>query len=172
MWYKRHVFRFLTTSFLFILFRPRRETRAVFYPSRVHIFCVMTYRPLREASDGVINGAAFRQCYTVCCTCGPLKVYGQDTKSRTRCHFSQEAERKKPDFIRLFLFWMKLPEGSEKVRHYFIGIAFLNFNALRVMIYIPNCYRFLVKWYERLPFYPTKEKNINHGNPPPSNFGL
>nr|DAG46366.1 MAG TPA: hypothetical protein [Caudoviricetes sp.] len=47
----------------------------------------MTYRPLREASDGVINGAAFRQCYTVCCTCGPLKVYGQDTKSRTRCQF-------------------------------------------------------------------------------------
>ena len=93
MWYKRHVFRFLTTSFLFILFRPRRETRAVFYPRRVHFFCVMICQPLHEASDGVINGAAFRQCYTVCCTCGPLKVYGQETKSRTRCQSSKDIGR-------------------------------------------------------------------------------
>ena len=60
----------------------------------------MTYRPLREASDGVINGAAFRQCYTVCCTCGPLKVYGQDTKSRTRCQFSSARDGMPLDFRR------------------------------------------------------------------------
>nr|DAY30319.1 MAG TPA: hypothetical protein [Caudoviricetes sp.] len=58
-----------------------------------------------------MNGAAFRQCYTVCCTCGPLKVYVQDTKSRTRCQFSSARDGMTLDFS-TFCAVLSAPESA------------------------------------------------------------
>lgn len=118
----------LQRKFFFIsVNRPRRETRAVFYPRRVHFFCVMICRSLHTAFSVVINGAAFLQCYTVCCTFGPLKVYGQDTKSRTRCQLYRRSSYDNSAFplfreaywknvMAAVFFWPGFPDSGKRGR--------------------------------------------------------
>nr|DAI25301.1 MAG TPA: hypothetical protein [Caudoviricetes sp.] len=55
----------------------------------------MTCLPLHTPAS---VDAAFWQCYTVCCTGDPLKTYGQDAKSRTRCQFSSARDGMTLDF--------------------------------------------------------------------------
>lgn len=138
----------LQRKFFFIsVNRPRRETRAVFYPRRVHFFCVMICRSLHTAFSVVINGAAFLQCYTVCCTFGPLKVYGQDTKSRTRCQLYRRGSYDNSAFplfreaywknvMAAVFFWPGFPDSGKRGRGAGSGIppAF----KCRNMSYIPR----------------------------------